>query len=392
MEFKTPNEEELEAEMTRGSILRHDNANHSRIKFKYTNSANFNDQWNDTVRMCRGIIYDDAFNIKALPLPKFFNINEREETRFIELQKNFIPYKEKIVVTEKLDGVSIVCYYEPELKQFNLTTLGSFSNEFINEAWSIFKEEKLGSKFFKLAKELNVPDDELTLQFELISPVSKIVIDYKDSRRLVLFAATEHDSGGRDQRIFVSNLHFDIFVKCGFDTVNVYVISNIIFLEKYMMKITEEKPKDEEGFVIHILDQVTQKWLRSYKMKYDFYMRRSYLKSHLTTKNLLKKYVDYEDEFEERFMNENLEFMTEEDLLFIDTTIKDFGNNVKAEIGIAKIGLDSFMKCENIRKEIGLAEGFRRLTKNLMFASLDNKDLKSIAESHIIKNLETYNL
>ena len=53
-------------------------------------------------RQCRGIIFDHDGNVISLPIHKFFNVNEKDET-----QSHLIDLTQPHVILEKLDGSMI---------------------------------------------------------------------------------------------------------------------------------------------------------------------------------------------------------------------------------------------------------------------------------------------
>jgi len=77
----------------------------------YTNAAQYDAEWNNFLRVCRGIVLDSRANVVSFPFHKFFNIDEHDETRLQEVAK--WQYRS---ITEKLDGVMIQVFrHEGEL-------------------------------------------------------------------------------------------------------------------------------------------------------------------------------------------------------------------------------------------------------------------------------------
>ena len=68
----------------------------------YTNAAQYDANWNNFLRVCRGIVLDSHSNVVSFPFHKFFNIDEHHET---DLQAASGWHYRSI--TEKLDGVMI---------------------------------------------------------------------------------------------------------------------------------------------------------------------------------------------------------------------------------------------------------------------------------------------
>jgi len=77
----------------------------------YTNAAQYDAEWNNFLRVCRGIVLDSRANVVSFPFHKFFNIDECEETAI----KNVSGWSYRSI-TEKLDGVMIQVFrHEGEL-------------------------------------------------------------------------------------------------------------------------------------------------------------------------------------------------------------------------------------------------------------------------------------
>jgi hypothetical protein len=68
----------------------------------YTNAAQYDAEWNNFLRVCRGIVLDNQFNLVSMPFHKFFNIDEHEETNL----QSAAGWQYRSI-TEKIDGVMI---------------------------------------------------------------------------------------------------------------------------------------------------------------------------------------------------------------------------------------------------------------------------------------------
>ncbi|GIV22187.1 MAG: hypothetical protein KatS3mg023_3938 [Armatimonadota bacterium] len=81
------------------------------ILANYTDRANYLGQWTPELRVCRGIVIDRYGRLVSLPLIKFFNLNEHDETSPAHLADKTVR-----CVCEKADGVMIqVFHHEGEL-------------------------------------------------------------------------------------------------------------------------------------------------------------------------------------------------------------------------------------------------------------------------------------
>ena len=77
----------------------------------YTNAAQYDANWNNFLRVCRGIVLDSHSNVVSFPFHKFFNIDEHHETHL-----QLVAAWRYRSITEKLDGVMIQVFrHEGEL-------------------------------------------------------------------------------------------------------------------------------------------------------------------------------------------------------------------------------------------------------------------------------------
>ncbi len=127
--------------------------------------------YNGLFRECRGFVYDlEKHQIVALPFPKFFNIDEQEETS-MENIREMLKNAKKVEFSNKLDGTLIIGrWYEGEL--FSCTS-GSLTEE---NAYPL----KYARKFLKTEKYLNLLKDfeDWTCLFECVSPNNQLVVVY----------------------------------------------------------------------------------------------------------------------------------------------------------------------------------------------------------------------
>ena len=122
-------------------------------------------------RNLRGITFrEDTGEIIALPLHKFWNLNENEYTQLDKLQNKNI-----LRVTEKYDG-SLVYFFMLNNKLYCKTKLNSFAEQ-ANWAMNIVNNNKiLKSSIIELIK------NNYTPMFELISPRNQVVIPYTEEK------------------------------------------------------------------------------------------------------------------------------------------------------------------------------------------------------------------
>ncbi len=163
-------------------LIRTDTLNDLKI-YTYTTKCEYAHAWDDVTLNSRGHI----FNVKtgeciACPFSKFFNVGQRQ------VQPNLW---NPCQVVEKLDGWLGILYRHAG--NFRIATRGSFQSvgAVIGSAW-LNMEFKDGVNRQKLLKQL---PEEVTLIFEIISPETKIIVDYNNATNLVLTAAFNRHTG-----------------------------------------------------------------------------------------------------------------------------------------------------------------------------------------------------
>ena len=151
--------------------------------FTYTIKCEYANAWDDITLNSRGHI----FNIKtgdcvARPFSKFFNVGQRQ------VQPDLW---QSCRVVEKLDGWLGILYRNNG--QFKIATRGSFKSvgATIGSAW-LNMDFKDSVSRQELLKQL---PNEVTLVLEIISPETKIIVDYNNATNLVLLTAFNRHTG-----------------------------------------------------------------------------------------------------------------------------------------------------------------------------------------------------
>jgi predicted kinase len=147
--------------------------------YNYTPKCTYEKMWNDTTRNSRGIIFDKKTGeLVSWTPPKFFNVNEMEETLFESL-----PINSGYEVFEKVDGSFVSVSYWKNGDEWIFATRGSFDSEQAKKAKEIFCELNT-LKFDAL-------DKKFTYIFEVLYPENRhnegarLVVDYGGVRTLV---------------------------------------------------------------------------------------------------------------------------------------------------------------------------------------------------------------
>jgi hypothetical protein len=143
--------------------------------YNYTPRCQFDRAWDAVTKQCRGIVFDDQWNVVARPFPKFFNDTEH--------QPHELPWHLGCEVTEKMDGsLGILFHFGGG---WHWATRGSFTSHQAGQATAIHGE-RYGSVSF---------DPAVTYLFEIIYPANRVVVDYGDRRDLVLLSMIETTTG-----------------------------------------------------------------------------------------------------------------------------------------------------------------------------------------------------
>ncbi|WP_251316735.1 RNA ligase [Flintibacter muris] len=148
--------------------------------FNFTRDAFYDKKWNEQTTKARGLFIDTANGVVvARSYPKFFNVNERPETRFGMLQ-----YKLKFPVTAyvKENGFLGMVSYNPETDDFFIASKSTTEGDFAG--WlrdMFFKNVKNPDKLKDYLKRKNV-----TLVFECVDMANDPHIIKYDTSHLFL--------------------------------------------------------------------------------------------------------------------------------------------------------------------------------------------------------------
>lgn len=179
--------------------------------WNYSEKVQYENLWDETLLMCRGLVTNGQGDIVATPFKKFFNIEEGK----------FEP-SEKFEVYEKMDGsLGIVFWFQG---QWVIATRGSFTSDQSIKARELLKKYNTDIMF-----------RHLTFCFEIIYPENRIVLDYGNEEKLVLLGT--FDNTGKEYDV-------DMWSQYGFDVVKKYDGINDYKQLKEMVK------NDQEGFVV----------------------------------------------------------------------------------------------------------------------------------------------
>lgn len=212
-------------------------------------------------RECRGLIFcSETGEVLSRGYHKFFNQNERDETRDIDLSK---PH----VILEKLDGSMIrPLFLKGQKRPRWITKMGITEVSMQVETW-LAENPELQKKYEKFA--LHCHELGETPIFEWCSRKQRIVLDYFEDK-LVLTAIRHNESGCYGHYDMITH-HEDIF--------------NILVVKEVKMEYLDQE--SVEGIVIRFDDG------HMVKVKTDWYvLRHKALDGLRSEKNVLKLILD----------------------------------------------------------------------------------------------------
>jgi len=276
------NQNDIEARedlMVQG-LLRCDKMDRFKI-YTYTDRCVFENKWDDITLNSRGHIFDiDTLECVARPLSKFFNINEKPET-----QANILPWNNGFKIFTKEDGWLGILYRHNN--EFKIASRGSFYSPGAEKATNILKSKH----------NLSSLPPEVTLVFEIISNITKIVVDYAGQEKLILLAAFNRFTGEEYSWEHVLEWGKEF----GFDTPETKDLKSYEEIVNYVDSLPGNK---FEGFVIRFNNGLRV------KIKNKDYLRRSKLIQNITPLNIYKLMEDglvpekYKEDLDQDYINE----------------------------------------------------------------------------------------
>lgn len=210
-------------------------------------------------RECRGLVFDAAGRVLSRRYHKFFNVNERDETR-----AERVDLTQPHVILEKLDGSMITpLVFNNEVHwatKMGVTDIGRGVRQFA----------EAHTEYLDLAREMFAAN--LTPIFEWCSRKQRIVIDYPVDR-LVLTAVRENDSGRYMTYAELCRVE---------NQFNVEVVKALPGSAENMQELMEHtrELRDAEGYVIrfdngHMLKLKAEEYLLFHKTKDNLTMEKN---------------------------------------------------------------------------------------------------------------------
>jgi len=219
--------------------------------FNYTRECQYEDGWDEYTKMSRGLITTEDGEIIARPFKKFFNVGEKEHTKFENLPDE-VPD-----IYEKLDGSLGILYWWRDTPF--IATRGSFTSDQAMWATNWFYENV---DKYELSK-------NVTYLFEIIYPENRIVVNYGDREDLVLLGMKDIETGKEFNYINEAK-HLGLSYAKEYKDLSL----------KEAKDLMKELDHDREGFVVKFSDNFRV------KMKGDEYVRLHRIVTDLNSKRI----------------------------------------------------------------------------------------------------------
>lgn len=322
----------LEDYLSRGLLIKQVHPRLPLTIWNYSRICQSDKIWDDITLNMRATVLDKEGRVVARSFPKFFNMDEHV---------NPIP-PESFEVYEKMDGSLILLFYYQG--EWVVASKGSFNSDYSKKAEEILKNHKV-----------DYLDKHICYSFELISPLSKIVVDYGGVEKLVMLAAFNREGG---------EWNINEYGQYGFEIVKNY--KGIDDLSTIKQKIES----NHEGFVVRFKNGFR------IKIKSDEYIKLHYYATGLTKRHIWEALKD-------GIVNQLLEVIPDE----FDEKVKDYITRLKLmyeSIVITNKNIVFNYAADNLdvtKKDFAeyiFKEGYSKAQCAILFAMWDNKDYSEI--------------
>jgi len=251
---------EARDKLVEDGLLRCDDLDDLRV-YSYTDGCK---TWDNITLNSRGIILNrKTGEVVSQPFPKFFNMNQRHDT-----QECNLPWKDGFRIFKKEDGWLGILYRVNG--EHRIATRGSFRSD--GAVWATAWLKRY---------DLSTLPDEVTLLFEIICPITHIVVNYGDRRDLVLLAAYNRHTGEEYSWGQVREWNKEF----GFTLIDSYDQNWLGYCRGQIKTASGDKL---EGFVIRFNNGLRV------KIKCEDYFRRHAMLMHLTLLGIWKEMVNGE--------------------------------------------------------------------------------------------------
>ncbi|RFS14650.1 T4 RnlA family RNA ligase [Emticicia sp. C21] len=250
--------------------------------YNYSAKAQYDRVWDEWTLACRGLIMNADYEVMARPFKKFFNWGE--------VENQVIP-QEPFEVYEKMDGSLGILYWINEIPY--IATRGSFNSD----------QAKVATEMLHTTYATSIPllNKNKTYLFEIIYPENRIVVDYGNTRALVLLGVIDTKTGEECP-----------LEQIGFEVVKLYDGIN----DLYQLKKLEEA--NREGYVIKFVSGLRL------KVKFDEYQRVHQIITRVSSLNIWEHLKEGND------LTDILDRVPDEFYDWVKMTEKHLADNFKA--------------------------------------------------------------
>jgi RNA ligase len=174
--------EELESSIEERLINKRKHPSQSIFILNYSPMVQYNREWNDVTKSCRGLILDEDYNIVARPFQKIFN--------YTEIVPDPVIFDRVPQVSDKADGSLGIIYQDSA--GYKVATRGSFESD--QAIWATKWLNEVYPRAYHHNWSFRQPEGITTL-VEIIYPENRICVDYGQRAELVLLAAIDNQTG-----------------------------------------------------------------------------------------------------------------------------------------------------------------------------------------------------
>lgn len=247
------------------------------LKYDQLNS----DMSNEIVQECRGIILrniNNKYEIASMRFTKFFNYGQEQAAKL----------EFPCEASQKIDGSLIGVWYD-EMTGWHVSTSGNIDAE---DAPINISNINNYRELFNIAwgdLDLNILDKKNTYMFELVSPYTRIIVPYNETK-LYLLAIRNNETLKE-----ISRSELPIIAKQLFgdkiEAPKSFLCNNIEEVQNAVNKLTEDN-EHYEGFVL------CDKYFNRVKMKSSTYMDLFFIKGEgiFSDKKILQLILDEQDD------------------------------------------------------------------------------------------------
>ena len=247
------------------------------LKYDQLNS----DMSNEIVQECRGIILrniNNKYEIASMRFTKFFNYGQEQAAKL----------EFPCEASQKIDGSLIGVWYD-EMTGWHVSTSGNIDAE---DAPINISNINNYRELFNIAwgdLDLNILDKKNTYMFELVSPYTRIIVPYNETK-LYLLAIRNNETLKEISRSELPIIAKQLFGN-KIEVPKSFLCNNIEEVQNAVNKLTEDN-EHYEGFVL------CDKYFNRVKMKSSTYMDLFFIKGEgiFSDKKILQLILDEQDD------------------------------------------------------------------------------------------------